>query len=406
MKNSNVNVKWKPFIDDVQRRVTRRKLKGIYSEGVFFQILQHERNRSDRLETNLSVVIYDFKNKSNIAKFLEVLKIEVRFTDHLGWTGKNSIGIILTGTDRKGAEKFIGHLHDNLNFVPPDPRITSYPEEWEKWKGGEADGKKINNVTKSTNNRQMMFVNGLPKWKRLLDITGSFLGLIILLPLFIVIALYIKIVSPGPVFFKQKRIGQGRKEFTFIKFRTMKHNNNETIHSHHSKDFINYDRPMEKLDSKDNRIIIGGRILRKSCIDELPQLINVLKGDMSLVGPRPCIPYEADEYERWHCRRFSIVPGLTGLWQVSGKNKLTFRQMIKLDITYEKKLSLWMDLYIILKTFPTVFGLIFESILKKVKINDNVTNTVKDQLVKIEKIPDAEKYSCNLDGDNPFAVTE
>jgi lipopolysaccharide/colanic/teichoic acid biosynthesis glycosyltransferase len=114
---------------------------------------------------------------------------------------------------------------------------------------------------------------------------------------------------------------------------------------------------MEKLDEYDPRIIPGGRILRKLAIDELPQIFNVLRGEMSLVGPRPCIPYEADEYERWHTHRFTILPGLTGLWQVSGKNKLTFAEMIRLDIAYERNMSLWIDLWIIVRTIPTVIGL-------------------------------------------------
>ncbi|MCK4516742.1 MAG: sugar transferase, partial [Spirochaetaceae bacterium] len=129
-----------------------------------------------------------------------------------------------------------------------------------------------------------------------------------------------------------------------------------------------FDKPMIKLDGVDPRIIKGGRILRKVALDELPQLLNIIKGDMSLVGPRPCIPYEADEYHQWHARRFSILPGLTGLWQVSGKNKLTFRQMIRLDIAYENKMSLWFDLWIILRTFPTIMKLGLEGARRRMSL--------------------------------------
>ncbi len=412
MDDPKVNVKWKPFIDGVQRKVDKRKLNGIYSEGMFSQILQHERNRSDRLETSLSIVFYDFNNRKNITKFIETLKSEVRFTDHLGWTGKNSIGVILTGTDRRGAEKFIAHFHACLSFNPPIPRIYSYPENWENANRNENAPAEAGDQNSSSSENQVMFVNGLPVWKRVLDITGSLLGLMFLTPLFVLLALYIKIVSPGPVFYKQKRVGQGRRVFTFIKFRTMKHNNNEQVHSHHAKDFINFDRPMEKLDSKDPRIIFGGKVLRKSCIDELPQLLNILKGDMSLVGPRPCIPYEADEYGRWHGRRFSMVPGLTGLWQVSGKNKLTFKQMIKLDIAYEKKMSLGFDLAIIFRTIPTVFNLVFEAVLNKMKQGEQEAERyinreqLQKQVVTIDRYPEANKYSCSIDEDKSFAMTE
>ncbi len=412
MADPKVNVKWKPFIDGVQRKVEKRRLNGIYPEGMFSQILQHERNRSDRLETNLSVVFYNFKSGKNIKEFIEVLKSEVRFTDHLGWTGKNSIGVILTGTDRRGAEKFTAHFHAHLSFAPPLPRIYAYPENWENAKDNEDAGEESGNKNPSSAENQVMFVNGLPAWKRVLDLTGSLLGLIVLTPLFVLLALYIKIVSPGPVFYKQKRVGQGRREFTFIKFRTMKHNNNEQVHSHHAKDFINFNRPMEKLDSKDPRIIFGGKVLRKSCIDELPQLINIVKGDMSLVGPRPCIPYEANEYGRWHGRRFSMVPGLTGLWQVSGKNKLTFKQMIKLDIAYEKKMSLGFDLAIIVRTIPTVFNLVFEAVLNKMKQRERGAERyikgeqLQKQVITIDCYPEAKKYSCGIEEDKSFAMTE
>jgi lipopolysaccharide/colanic/teichoic acid biosynthesis glycosyltransferase len=120
------------------------------------------------------------------------------------------------------------------------------------------------------------------------------------------------------------------------------------------------------LDSHDSRIIFGGKVLRKSCIDELPQLWNILLGNMSLVGPRPCIPYEAHEYLRWHTHRFDTMPGLSGLWQISGKNKLTFKQMIRLDIAYCDNITLLGDLQIIIKTPFAILKMVFESVLSKV----------------------------------------
>jgi lipopolysaccharide/colanic/teichoic acid biosynthesis glycosyltransferase len=202
------------------------------------------------------------------------------------------------------------------------------------------------------------FVRRIPVWKRMLDIFGSFIGLIILSPVFLVIAVLIKIVSPGPVFFKQTRIGYGAKEFNFWKFRTMKVNADTASHQQYLTELIQgddeedeeFDRPMIKQDSDNPNIIPFGRFLRASCIDELPQLINVLFGDMSLVGPRPPIPYEVEEYLIWHKGRFDGLPGMTGLWQVSGKNRLTFKEMIRLDIQYERQMSLLTDLKILLMT--------------------------------------------------------
>jgi lipopolysaccharide/colanic/teichoic acid biosynthesis glycosyltransferase len=146
----------------------------------------------------------------------------------------------------------------------------------------------------------------------------------------------------------------------------MKYDNNQGFHGKHAQSFIkDGDVPMEKLDNFDPRIIPGGKVIRKSCLDELPQLWNVMKGDMSLVGPRPCIPYEAQEYLRWHTHRFDTLPGLSGLWQVSGKNKLTFKQMIRLDIAYCRNVSLVGDIIIILRTPVAILKMVFEAMLNK-----------------------------------------
>jgi lipopolysaccharide/colanic/teichoic acid biosynthesis glycosyltransferase len=209
------------------------------------------------------------------------------------------------------------------------------------------------------------FVRRIPAWKRTLDIFGSFWGLIIFSPVFLVIAILIKIVSPGPVFFKQTRIGYGAKEFNFWKFRTMKVNADPSCHQKHLCELINEEdedcegsnKPMTKLDLKNPNIIPFGHFLRNSCLDELPQLMNVLCGDMSLVGPRPPIPYEVEEYLIWHKGRFDGLPGMTGLWQVSGKNRLSFKEMIRLDIQYERQMSLLTDLKIV---FLTPFAILKE----------------------------------------------
>jgi lipopolysaccharide/colanic/teichoic acid biosynthesis glycosyltransferase len=203
-------------------------------------------------------------------------------------------------------------------------------------------------------NIEPFFVRKIPAWKRALDFFGSLVGMILFLPLFFVIAVLIKIVNPGPIFFKQERIGYKGRKFQFIKFRTMKVGCDSTEHRRHLACLINEDGdteiPMIKLDDCDANIIPTGRLLRKLYIDELPQLINVLRGDMSLVGPRPPIPYEVEEYVGWHNDRFNAVPGMTGLWQVSGKNKLTFKEMVRLDIQYSRQLSFLLDLKILIKT--------------------------------------------------------
>lgn len=169
-------------------------------------------------------------------------------------------------------------------------------------------------------------------------------------------AVLIKSVSPGPALFKQIRIGYKGHRFTCFKFRTMYVNADTGVHQQHLNNLIGSKTPMKKLDAVDRRIIPGGRLLRSLGLDELPQIFNVVRGEMSLVGPRPCIPYEYEGYTAHQRQRFEAAPGLTGLWQVSGKNRTTFDQMIEFDILYARKRSLGMDLKIIFKTVPALMA--------------------------------------------------
>ena len=233
---------------------------------------------------------------------------------------------------------------------------------------------RMQDVTGFAERLNPFFVCRLPTWKRGIDIIGALAGLVLFSPLFLLISVVIRIVSPGPVFFKQVRVGRGGELFTCWKFRTMHVRVNPSVHQEHIRNLIRGDtnggtgKPMVKLDSGyDARLIPLGSVLRQSCLDELPQLINVLRGEMSLVGPRPCLPYEAQEYLLWQTMRFDAVPGMTGLWQVSGKNRTTFTEMIRLDILYATQQSLWLDIIIVLKTLPVIItqftGLIISKII-------------------------------------------
>jgi lipopolysaccharide/colanic/teichoic acid biosynthesis glycosyltransferase len=200
-----------------------------------------------------------------------------------------------------------------------------------------------------------------PLWKRIFDITCVLLALPFLVPVGILIAVFIKIVSPGPAFFRQPRVGYFGKRFLCLKFRTMLVNADTGVHQSHLKDLMTSNRPTRKLDCKgDKRLIPGGVVLRALGVDELPQLINVLRGEMSLVGPRPCTPYEFDLFSPRHKRRCEAPPGLTGLWQVSGKNRTTFEEMINLDLYYAEHKSLWFDLKIVVLTIPAILTLVWE----------------------------------------------
>lgn len=216
----------------------------------------------------------------------------------------------------------------------------------------------------------------LPLWKRTLDVTVSLGALTAVAPLLGLIALGIKLTSRGPVIFKQDRVGYHGRIFKCFKFRSMRVNADPTAHRHYLSQLIEQstearqdeeEAPMVKLDKQNPQITPLGRLLRTSCLDELPQLFNVLRGDMSLVGPRPCLPYEAEKYQRWHFRRLDTVPGITGLWQVKGKNKVTFRKMIRLDIFYTRERSLWLDLKILMQTIPAVLREIRDGLPAKIR---------------------------------------
>jgi exopolysaccharide production protein ExoY len=201
----------------------------------------------------------------------------------------------------------------------------------------------------------------IPGWKRVLDFLLIFATLPFVLLVSAVLAAYIKLVSPGPVFFRQSRVGYRCRPFGLLKFRTMHQGSDTGVHKNHLEQLIGGNNPMKKMDQNDSRLIPLGRWIRAAGLDELPQLFNVVLGDMSLVGPRPCTDYEFERYEVWQKERFNAVPGLTGLWQVSGKNNTTFNEMMHLDIAYARQQSIWLDLYIIFKTFPALYQQVSES---------------------------------------------
>jgi lipopolysaccharide/colanic/teichoic acid biosynthesis glycosyltransferase len=196
--------------------------------------------------------------------------------------------------------------------------------------------------------------------RRLLDILVAGILLLIFTPLLVVIVLAIRIDSGGPALFRQRRVGRGLREFTVFKFRTMRRDADVTPHREYVESLIGGDGGAErgrlyKL-SVDDRVTPVGRFLRSWSLDELPQLINVLRGEMALVGPRPVIPYEVNMYPEDYLRRFAVKPGLTGLWQVSGRNERTYDEMVRFDIEYAEEASLLLDLRILARTVPVVLG--------------------------------------------------
>jgi lipopolysaccharide/colanic/teichoic acid biosynthesis glycosyltransferase len=355
-----------------------RKLEdenGLHSKEHFDRLLCAERKRSARSKRPFLLMLLDVKNiaeadrPSNFFRDIAALLIgATREIDIKGWVKCNSvvgvifiemnvrdIGSAIESIERKIANKF-------QQVLPPEIlrkiEITFrvFPEDRDTHKSRTLfDAIFYPDIPEEGSAKKGRFV------KRMIDIAGSILGCIFFSPFFILIPLLIKATSRGPVFFKQERIGRFGKKFTFLKFRSMVADNDPKIHQEYIGRLIKgKDQPDKKGEGgsgsvykikEDPRVTPIGRILRKLSLDELPQLINVLKGEMSLVGPRPPIPYEYEEYDIWHRRRLlDMNPGVTGLWQVKGRSSTNFDGMVRLDIQYINEWSLWLDFKILLLT--------------------------------------------------------
>lgn len=328
------------------------------SRNEFLESLARERERSDRFGGVFSLVVFDLglfgRRRASSSGFLDHLRRRVRRPDIVGWLGRNRVGLLLPDTKTCGAIRLQKSLMEQFRGKVPFPwRVYGYPAlpaatpvapplpdipGTAFFAGAVAD----------------LFAIPLPWGKRLFDLVGSLLGLILLSPLLLILAALIRLGSPGPVLFRQKRIGWGGKPFECLKFRTMKTGADACLHTDHIQTCMKTGAPLRKLDDVDRRITPFGRFLRRTCLDELPQLINILKGEMSFVGPRPEVYEISKSYSPWHARRFDATPGLTGLWQVNGKNRTTFAQMMRMDIQYVRRRSLWLDAKILLKTVPAV----------------------------------------------------
>lgn len=222
----------------------------------------------------------------------------------------------------------------------------------------------------------MVYPVEIPRWKRMLDIVFVLLILPLVLPLAVLVAVLIRVVSEGPVLFRQERVGYLGRKFMCYKFRTMFVGAETQTHQGYLQHLMKSEAPMVKLDARgDSRIIPFGMWLRSSGLDELPQLINVLRGEMSIVGPRPCLAYECDSYLPWQWERFNTLPGLTGLWQVSGKNQTTFAEMMRLDINYSREKNFWLDVQIMFRTVPAIAVQVWYSRKRKKSLAQKVQAT-------------------------------
>jgi lipopolysaccharide/colanic/teichoic acid biosynthesis glycosyltransferase len=344
----------------------------VLSETQFRAALRWERRRTERSErpfllvlASLGMVTANDSKTASLENLASALAASIRETDIIGWhqqdgvlgaifteLGTSEMSAILTAIEKRVLavmdERLIANDRDEISltfhFFPDDSKQEEHSVRRLRAEVyGEQQPKPV--------------AQGV---KRIIDVAGSVAALILLSPALLAISLLIKLTSEGPVLFRQPRIGQHGKEFTFLKFRSMYANTDAALHKEYVSHFIAGKAQMrESADGKtsaykvidDPRITPLGRFLRRMSLDELPQLINVLKGELSLVGPRPPLPYEFACYHLWHLRRIvEVRPGITGLWQVDGRSRTSFDEMVRLDLRYATRWSLWLDFLILLRT--------------------------------------------------------
>jgi exopolysaccharide biosynthesis polyprenyl glycosylphosphotransferase len=323
---------------------------------------------------NVGKILRAHQNGSVLTEIVSAVSQSTRETDVTGWYLEGAaLGVLFTELGESSAEAFsrlarakvIGALEEKL--APEELRQTHisfhfFPNHWDNSGFVQlANAKLYPDLFEE--DKKTKFLRFL---KRAMDIAGSTLALILSSPLLLAISLAIKLTSKGPILFKQERIGQYGLRFKFLKFRSMRVGSDASIHREYVKRFIagevepgrtgNKQSAVYKIQD-DPRITRVGKFLRRTSLDELPQFINALKGDMSLVGPRPPIPYELEAYQAWHRRRvLEVKPGITGLWQISGRSRTTFDEMVRLDLRYARTWSPWLDIIILLQTPGAVFS--------------------------------------------------
>ncbi|MGA7380206.1 MAG: sugar transferase [Terriglobales bacterium] len=354
---------------------------GVLSEDSFQRMISLERKRSERSRKPFLLMLVDVggyvptdRTTKVLGSILSALAVSTRETDVTGWYKHSRVvGVMFTEIGLEDRASVLGTMITRVSetlksaltfeqFNQVSLSFHLFPEDWNhEDEKRPTDPRLYPDLEKRHESRKLF--NTV---KRAMDIGGSLFALIAFAPLWLAIALAIKLTSKGPVFFRQRRIGQHGASFTFLKFRSMHVGNDDSTHKEYVQQLIagkaerhpsnGNGNGVYKL-TRDPRITTVGAFLRRTSLDEMPQFINVLRGEMSLVGPRPPVPYEVEAYDFWHRRRvLEAKPGITGLWQVSGRSRVKFDDMVRLDLQYAQNWSPWMDLKIILRTPAAMLG--------------------------------------------------
>jgi lipopolysaccharide/colanic/teichoic acid biosynthesis glycosyltransferase len=355
--------------------------RSILDEDSFQRMISLERKRSERSRKPFLLMLLDMgenqpspENGRILGQILAALSLATRETDTTGWYRNNAaVGVMYTelGIDDRSSiisammTRVTETLRKNLSlqqFSQVSISFYLFPEEW-----GHKTAQRSSNPTLYPDlSRREAARKFLRVVKRVMDVVGSTCALTILAPLFVAIALAIKMTSKGPVFYRQVRVGQRGVPFVCLKFRSMYLDSDPSVHKDFVRNLIagraevtasNGDGKFIYKLTEDSRVTTVGKMLRRMSLDELPQFFNALKGEMSLVGPRPAISYEVDAYDIWHrSRLIEAKPGITGLWQVNGRSRVKFDDMVRLDLQYARTWSPWLDLKILIQTPKAMFS--------------------------------------------------
>lgn len=359
-----------PLFDSI-----RTEVRVILSEESFKRMIAIERKRTERSREPFLLMLVEAgrahgteKSSRALDKIVSAMLSSTRETDVVGWyKGQTTVGVMFTGLTVKDKSAVLSTILNRVSAALRDELPSDqfsqislsfhfFPDEWDHENSGRPSNPVLypDLVSATSSQRSLLVI------KRAMDIFGSALLVILCAPLLLIIALAVKMSSRGPVLFRQDRVGQYGRRFTFLKFRSMRADNDPSVHKEYVTKLIAGEA--ERMPSRaagegvyklaqDTRITRIGSFLRKTSLDELPQLLNVLRGDMSLVGPRPPIPYELAAYQTWHRRRLlEVKPGITGLWQVTGRSRVKFDDMVRLDLRYAMSWSPWLDVKILART--------------------------------------------------------
>ena len=348
-------------------RVTERRALGeVVGFEEFLHQLHREKRRAERSRTPLSLAMFHLADRNQrgalqVDRLLESLCAVKRETDVVGHAGDAQVAVLCPDTDEAGTRSLLRKVSRQAGDLPFVMSVATFPDDLFD---SLAQGIEVPQVFEPFIATETADHQAGYALKRTLDVVGALFALIVLSPVMLAVALAVGLGSRGPVIFRQTRVGKGGVPFTFYKFRSMVTGGNDAIHREFVANLIKTaadptpasdDEPVLYKIKADPRVTRVGRFIRRTSLDELPQFFNVLKGDMSLVGPRPPLPYELAQYQPWHLRRIlALKPGITGLWQVEGRSRVSFNDMVRMDLRYIRECSLATDLSLLVRTVRVV----------------------------------------------------